>query len=215
MSDSGQPMELTLQLTRDESVSEARQVTEAMLNPAIGNAENCIRFRQQGWTGLGLTEAMQVLEERAKAVTAGDTSSLESTLVAQAAALNSVFVEMVRRTHLNLGEHLQASDTYLKLALRAQSQCRATIETLAFIKNPPVYARQANINNGGNQQVNNGGKTSDPERSARARAGDSNFQQSKLLEQTHGQWLDTGTSSEALRGNQALEAVGEIHRPQD
>jgi len=32
-----------------------------------------------------------------------------------------------------------------------------TLETLATIKNPPVvFARQANINNGGQQQVNNG-----------------------------------------------------------
>jgi hypothetical protein len=44
----------------------------------------------------------------------------------------------------------------MRLALRAQGQCRATLETLAAIKNPPVvFARQANINNGGQQQVNN------------------------------------------------------------
>jgi len=40
--------------------------------------------------------------------------------------------------------------------LKAQSQCRATLEALAAIKNPPiVYARQANIA-AGPQQVNNG-----------------------------------------------------------
>ena len=40
-----------------------------------------------------------------------------------------------------------------KLALKAQSQCRATLETLAAIKNPPViFVKQAN----GHQQVNNG-----------------------------------------------------------
>jgi hypothetical protein len=42
------------------------------------------------------------------------------------------------------------------MALRAQSQCRATLETLAAIKNPPiVYARQANVTTGP-QQINNG-----------------------------------------------------------
>jgi hypothetical protein len=41
------------------------------------------------------------------------------------------------------------------MALRAQSQCRATLETLATVKNPPVvFAKQANIANGP-QQVNN------------------------------------------------------------
>lgn len=28
--------------------------------------------------------------------------------------------------------------------------------SLATVKNPPVFAKQANINNGGQQQVNNG-----------------------------------------------------------
>ena len=41
-------------------------------------------------------------------------------------------------------------DTYLKVALRAQSQCRATWEALGTIQNPPVmgYVRQANIAHG-------------------------------------------------------------------
>jgi hypothetical protein len=40
-------------------------------------------------------------------------------------------------------------EAHARLALKAQSQCRATIETLAAIKNPPVVvARQANIAQG-------------------------------------------------------------------
>jgi len=48
----------------------------------------------------------------------------------------------------------------MRLALRAQSQCRATLETLAVIKNPTTvaYVRQANIANGP-QQVNNAPQT--------------------------------------------------------
>ena len=45
---------------------------------------------------------------------------------------------------------------FMRMALRPQSQCRATLETLATIKNPPIiYAKQANIANG-HQQINNG-----------------------------------------------------------
>jgi transposase InsO family protein len=46
----------------------------------------------------------------------------------------------------------------MRLALKAQSQCRATVEALAEMKNPkPVaYVQQANIANGP-QQVNNNG----------------------------------------------------------
>jgi hypothetical protein len=168
---------------------------------------------QPGWTELNLTEAMHVLEGRAKAVSSGDASSLEATLVAQSAALNSVFVELVRRAHVNMGEHLQATDTYMRLALRAQGQCRATIETLALMKNPPVYARQANINNGGQQQVNNG--TSPQQAFQAPDAHDQKSQQTKLLEQSHGQRMDTRKTRKASRSNQALEAVGKVHRAKD
>jgi hypothetical protein len=62
-----------------------------------------------------------------------------------------------------MGEHFDAFERYLRLALKAQNQCRATLETLAAIKNPPVvFTKQANINHGnGNQQINNGTLASD------------------------------------------------------
>jgi mRNA interferase RelE/StbE len=52
------------------------------------------------------------------------------------------------------------TERYLRLALRAQSQSRATWEALIAIKNPPPvgYLRQTNIAHGP-QQVNNGGTT--------------------------------------------------------
>jgi hypothetical protein len=77
-------------------------------------------------------------------------------LMAQAAALNAIFTELARRAAVNMGEYLQATETYLRLALKSQAQCRATLQTLAEIKNPhPVaFVKQANIANGP-QQVNN------------------------------------------------------------
>lgn len=84
----------------------------------------------------------------------------KATLTAQAAAFDAIFTELARRGALNLGEYLSASETYLRLALKAQSQCRATLETLAEIKNPhPVaFVQQANIAHGP-QQVNNGAES--------------------------------------------------------
>lgn len=206
---------LSLQLTRDESKTECRQMTEGMLDPAVRNAEVATLYSLSGgWGNVGLTEAMQVLAEKTKAVNGGDLRDLEGTLVAQSAALNSIFVELARRAQLNMGTHLDATERYLKLALKAQGQCRTTIEALALLKNPPVYARQANINNGGQQQVNNGVPT-DPERSARPPAHEQKNPQTELLEASHGQRMDTRTTSKARRSNQTLEALGEVHRPQD
>ncbi len=79
-------------------------------------------------------------------------------LTAQAHTLDAVFNNLARRA-IN-AEYMDNLDRYLKLALRAQSQCRATWEALATMKNPPMigYVRQANIAHG-HQQVNNATST--------------------------------------------------------
>ncbi len=78
-------------------------------------------------------------------------------------------------------EHMDHLDRYLRLALKAQSQCRATLETLATIKNPPaVFARQANIAHGP-QQVNNNGMM--PAGEPRVGARETDKPHDKLLEE--------------------------------
>jgi hypothetical protein len=121
--------------------------------------------------------------------------------------LNAIFSELARRAALNMGDYIEASEKYMKLALRAQAQCRATIETLAAIKNPPVFARQANIANGP-QQVNNG--SAPP-----PRVDENTTSPNKLLEQSHEQRLDPGAPPAAVRGNPALVAVEAGHRAEN
>ena len=75
-------------------------------------------------------------------------------LVAQAHTLDALFNSLTRRA-INSG-YMNNLDRYLKLALRAQSQCRSTWEILMRLKNPPIagYVGQANIAHGP-QLVNN------------------------------------------------------------
>lgn len=69
--------------------------------------------------------------------------------------LNAIFTEMARGAVITMGKNLDATEAYLRLALKAQNQSRATLETLSTIKNPPVLiAKQANITTG-QRQVNN------------------------------------------------------------
>lgn len=155
---------------------------------------------------LPLSDLLGSLKEHAGTIKAGDLSRVEAMLCGQAAALNTMFAELARRGAVNMGEYIGAAETYLKLALKAQSQCRATLETLAAIKNPPViFAKQANIAHGP-QQVNN-------HVAGIARAEEIDNQPTELLEHDHGQRLDTGTTAAASGSNQAMEAVGAIHRP--
>ena len=105
----------------------------------------------------------------------------------------------------NLFDRPDASDRYMRLAFRAQNQCRATLGTLMASKNPStIIAQQANVA-GGPQQVNV--RVSYPS--------DSQSVQSKLLEHTHSERLDIGTTGTAIGCDSQMEAVGAVHRPED
>lgn len=81
----------------------------------------------------------------------------EAMLVAQMHTLDGLFSNFARRAHGNMeAGHGDAAERYLKLALKAQSLCRTTIEAQTTLKNPPiVFAKQANVTTGP-QQINNG-----------------------------------------------------------
>jgi len=59
------------------------------------------------------------MREATAKVRTGDLSEVESMLMAQALALNSVFTELARRAALNMGEYVIAAETYLRLAFKA------------------------------------------------------------------------------------------------
>jgi hypothetical protein len=102
-----------------------------------------------------VNELVTELARQIDTVNGGDLARAEGILIAQAHALDNIFANLARRATNQ--EYLKQWDGYMRMAMKAQNQCRMTLETLATIKNPPVvYAKQANINNGGQQQVNNG-----------------------------------------------------------
>ena len=139
----------------DRKKSREAMLAELAYDPAVRAVVGARDFINSPLGERGLTESLDALRVQVEEVKAGDLAVAEKTLIAQANTLDAIFNELARRTALNMGEYLKATETYLRLALKAQAQCRATLETLANIKNPPVvYARQANI--GYNQQVNNG-----------------------------------------------------------
>ncbi|WP_442253479.1 hypothetical protein ACS0OX_17225 [Stenotrophomonas pavanii] len=145
----------------------------------------------------------------------GGTDQADGLLTSQAIALNAVFLEMSRRAALNMGEHMGAMETYMRLALKAQSQCRTTLETLAEIKNPRAVAfvKQANIA-GGHQQVNNpppGSPGPFPNGAGRA---ERKIRPNELLEEiSDAQWLDPGAAPATGAGNPELATMGAGDRP--
>lgn len=91
----------------------------------------------------------------------------------------------------------------MKLALRAQNQSRATLETLGNIKQPrAVFVKQANIAHG-HQQVNNAHACENIK---------TQKEQNELLEVTEYERMDTRTQSQAGGNDSSMEAVGTKHR---
>ena len=70
---------------------------------------------------------------------------IEYMLTSQAIALDSIFNRLAIQAHASIGKHPKVVDVYLRLALKAQSQCRATAETLANLNSPRQYISQTNV----------------------------------------------------------------------
>lgn len=146
---------------------------------------------------------LATLRDQAAAVQGGDLAHAEAMLTNQASSLQALFVRLTERAMEQT--HMPNLEGFMRLALRAQSQCRATLETLAAIKNPPiVYARQANVTTGP-QQINNG-------TAAPTRAREIESEQTQLSGGSHELLPDARASGQASRVNPALETLGEIDR---
>ncbi len=184
-------------------------IARMVLRPTV-QAAVTLKEYDKSYGDLDLSGLIDALTAQTKAVTDGDLGRGEAMLTTQAHVLDAVFNNLARRA--NAAEHMDNFDRYLKLALRAQSQCRATWETLATMKNPPMmgYVRQANIAHGP-QQVNNAASTAgDP-----SRPRENADLKSKLLEKNSGERLDIGAAGASGRANPAMAPLGKGDRTKD
>ena len=75
-------------------------------------------------------------------------------LTAQAHTLDAMFAEFARRASINMAEYLNASESYGRLALKAQANCRATLEALMKLHQPrEQIVKHVHVNEGGQAVV--------------------------------------------------------------
>jgi hypothetical protein len=167
----------------------------------------------QRWTPIAddpieLAHLITELQKQAGIASSGNLTRPEGILLIQAQTLDAIFNDLARRAKSS--EYLSQFEAYLRLGLKAQAQCRATLETLAEIKNPPrvAFVHQANIANGP-QQVNNAPAATE----AASRAGETENPPNKLLEQQSGERLDPRTSEATSRVDSTVAALAEVHGP--
>ncbi len=205
-----------LVLQADENKPAGLILAEELNAPSLRAAATLVAMDCKGPFNHGdtpppsINQQMQALHGRAKKIDDGNMCLPEHTLVAQMQVLDGMFNLLTQRALHNLDHSLEATERYMKMALRAQNQCRATIEALAEVKNPrvAVFASQANVSSGP-QQVNNGTPSPAPARGDSA--GCVNMT-NELLEHQHGKGLDTGAPGQTGRAYQTVETVGEKHR---
>ena len=132
----------------DEDPDEA--VAKILTMPEVGAASTI-----RGLNDIHDVNALtKILSQQTADVVGGNMTRPEAMLLSQAHTLDALFNSLVMK---GLGQtHMPHYEAFMRLAFKAQSQCRSTLQSLSDIKNPSVvYAKQANINNG-NQQINNG-----------------------------------------------------------
>ena len=197
----------TLVMARVPGESGARTEARIRLHPVTGAAATVRQF-DKPLAELDVAEIIGELSQHVIDVKAGDMSRPEEMLLAQAHTLDSIFHALARRAGANVGAHLGAAETYLRMALKAQAQCRSTLEALAEMKAPknPTFIKQANIAN--QQQVNNGSATG-----ANPRTEENIIHSNELITESTHESLDQNRTTAPIRANQGVKAVAALDRP--
>ena len=99
---------------------------------------------------LGLMECSKVVQKQTRDAIKGDLSFASAMLASQAMTLDNMFTEFARRAAANMGEYPQATERYARLAMKAQSNARTSLEALAKLHQPREQTvRHVHVSEGG------------------------------------------------------------------
>ncbi len=143
-----------LQVPQTEGESPAVATARALLAPDFrhGVAAEQLFKAQVGDADFapGIGDYAEAFKDKGKAAASGDLAFASRMLAAQAMTLDNIFAEMARRMALNMGEYLSATETYARIALKAQAGSRATLDVLAKLHQPREQTvRHVHVNEGG------------------------------------------------------------------
>jgi len=197
--------------TADEPEDKAH--ARLMASPSVHAAMTIYNFHPMS-KDCDITALLDEVGKHALDVRDGDMRRPEAMLVAQAHTLDTIFNALAQKAADNMrAGYSGAMETYLRMALKAQSQCRTTIEAIAEIKCPKsaTFIKQANV--GQNVQVNNGQADSRSNTCAGGPVREKNITPTnELLTESPHATLDARGTSTTISANPQLEAVGAVNR---
>lgn len=147
---------LTVEQATEETGAQA--MARKLLQPTLKNAAAASAFTGKMMGSdlelPGIGDYVDHVHIAARDAAAGDLAMASKILAAQAITLDSMFAELARRAANNMGEYINAAERYGRLALKAQSNCRATLEALAKLHQPREQTvRHVHVNEGGQAVV--------------------------------------------------------------
>lgn len=172
------------------------------------NAVKDYKFSSTNRAHISTPNLLAEILKEGKAIENGDLKQIERYLYSQAIALHSVFDRMLAQAgDTDFTPHLEL---FMTLALKAQTQCRKTLATLAQLKSPDqtTFIKQ-NIqqqNNAVNQQINNNGTEATKKNQNPA---------NELLEAPNEKQLDSREADSPIPINQKVAAMEPVNRPKD
>lgn len=146
---------LVVEQTADETGAQA--MARKLLEPSLRHALSASAFAGKvlgDVEGPGIMDFVGHVQSATGKAKKGDLAMASEMLAAQAITLDSMFTELARRTALNMGEYIGAAERYGRLALKAQSNCRATVEALAKLHQPREQTvRHVHVSEGGQAAI--------------------------------------------------------------
>ncbi|MEQ9379909.1 MAG: hypothetical protein RJP95_03545 [Pirellulales bacterium] len=148
----------TLVVKRASTETEGAAMARVLLGPYVrhGVAASTYANRLINFAGEqpGIMDFAEFVKDLAEQAKGGDLSLASRILAAQAVTLDTMFTEFAKRAALNIGEHLGAVDSYGRMAMKAQANCRATLDVLAKLHQPREQTvRHVHVNEGGQAVV--------------------------------------------------------------
>ena len=143
----------TLALYRRDGESEGKTLARTLLDPVARHASLSSTYADQVFGGgmqSSINETASLLSEEPDKAATGDMTLASRILASQAVSLDAMFTELARRSSVNMGQHIDAMERYMRLALKAQSASRSTLEALVRMHQPREQTvRHVHVNDGG------------------------------------------------------------------
>lgn len=192
---------------KQDKQSESERYANASLSASTMSAALSADFTKSMFPDVNLADSISVLSSKIATIQNGDMQPIEAMLIGQAQALQTMFVTLGRKAVAQT--QLPHYTAFMNMALKAQSQSRATIQALTELKYPKqaTFVKQANIANG-HQQVNNATNTHAP-----AHAEEKTIQSNELLEAKNGsKTMDNRATQTTIPKDKAMATLDAQHR---